>query len=117
MTRWRWLRGAWDRALGVALVAAGGAFVVAGYLGVSATRRLSEQAAYLASGGVGGLFLLGCGATLLLSADLRDLWGQLDATETALSSAAGSEGRDSGWEAALEAAADRREVELAGGGR
>ncbi len=96
IVRWPRLRAAWDRALGVGLIAGGGVCVMGGYLGVSGTRRLSEQAAYLASGGLGGLFLLGCGATLLVSADLSDLWRQLEITEEAV---------------------DRREIELVRGGR
>jgi hypothetical protein len=33
---------------------------------------------YIASGGLGGIFLLGLGSTLWLSADLRDEWRKLD---------------------------------------
>ena len=113
----RWLRAAWDRALGGVLIAGGGAFVLAGYLGASGTSRISEQAAYLASGGLGGLFLLGCGATLLLAADLRDLWRQLDAAESVMASRAAPEVQGSQWEAASGTAEGHREVELARGGR
>jgi hypothetical protein len=115
--RWRWLRAVWDRALGVSLIVGGGMSLVGGYLGVSGTRRISEQAAYLASGGLGGLFLLACGATLLLTADLRDLWRQLDATEGALTSSPERAGHDLGWPVAGDASTDRREVVLARGGR
>jgi hypothetical protein len=113
----RWFRAAWDRVLGGALIAGGGVFVAAGYLGASGTRRISEQAAYLASGGLGGLFLLGCGATLLLSADLRDLGRQLDAAESVMSSLPALAGQDSQWEVPSGTAAGHREVELARGGR
>lgn len=116
VVRWRWLQAVWDRALGVSLIACGGMCVVGGYLGVSGTRRLSEQAAYLASGGLGGLFLLACGATLLLSADLRDLWRQLHAAEGALSSPDRA-GQGEHWPVAGTVNTDRREVEMAQGGR
>lgn len=72
-----WLRAAWDRLLGFTAITLGGALVVAGYLGVSGSRRIPTQASYLASGSAAGLCLLICGATLVLSADLRDQWRKL----------------------------------------
>src|SRR5438105_2784682 len=41
-------------------------------------RQTDDQMSYLMSGGVLGLFLLGLGATLWLSADLRDEWRKMD---------------------------------------
>jgi hypothetical protein len=117
IVRWRWLQAVWDRALGVSLIVGGGICVVGGYLGVSGTRRLAEQAAYIASGGLGGLFLLACGATLLLSADLRDLRHQIHATECALSDPPELTGRDVRWQGAGAVTNELREVELARGGR
>jgi hypothetical protein len=67
-----WLRAAWDRLLGFALIAVGATLALAGYVGLSGTRRIPEEVSYLTSGAVGGLFLLVCGATLVLSADMRD---------------------------------------------
>src|SRR5260370_22995536 len=80
----RWLRAEWDRAAGVALVVLGVVFVAVGYNGVSGSPYVAEELAYLASGAVGGLFLLGCGATLWLSADLHDEWRKLDRIEAAI---------------------------------
>src|SRR3954451_7152837 len=68
----KWLRAEWDRAAAVALVVLGLIFVAIGYNGVANSPYVAEELAYLASGAVGGLFLLGCGATLWLSADLHD---------------------------------------------
>ena len=73
-----WLRAQWDRAAAVALLALGGILVIAGYVGVSGTDSNSDQLSYLASGGIGGLFCLGLGAALLISANLGDEWRKLD---------------------------------------
>jgi hypothetical protein len=77
----RWIRAVWERAVGLTLIGLGSGCIIAGYWGVSGTRRLSEQAAYLASGGLGGLLLVGWGAVCLLWADLRDLDHQVSALE------------------------------------
>ena len=88
MTVLRWLRVQWDRALAVALVAAGVLALVVGWTGISDEVFAARQLPYLLSGGIGGLFLLGAGATLWLSADLRDEWHQLRRIEQRI--AAGS---------------------------
>ncbi len=80
----RWLRLQWDRALAWVLVAAGAIALIAGWVGVSSTAYSAEQLPYIISGGIGGIFLLGVGATLWLSADLRDEWRKLDRIEEAL---------------------------------
>src|SRR4051794_33561759 len=80
----KWLRAEWDRAAAVALVVLGVIFVAVGYNGVANSPYVAEELAYLASGAVGGLFLLGCGATLWLSADLHDEWRKLDRIEAAI---------------------------------
>lgn len=72
------LRFQWDRCLAVALGLAGAAAIFLGWLGVSDAVLPSEQIPYVVSGGLGGLFLLGIGATLWISADLRDEWRALD---------------------------------------
>jgi hypothetical protein len=48
---------------------------------VSDTLNTGEQLPYVVSGGMVGLFLLGLGAMLWLSADLRDEWRKLDRLE------------------------------------
>jgi len=47
----------------------------------------AEQLPYIISAGIGGMFLLGLGAMLWLSADLRDEWRKLDRIERRLGSA------------------------------
>ena len=81
-----WLRAEWDRVLGFTLIALGAILLVIGYLGVSDSPYVAEQLSYIASGGLGGLFLLGAGATLLILADLHDEWRKLDKVEDAIRS-------------------------------
>jgi hypothetical protein len=68
----------WDRVGGLALALVGLAVLIAGCAGVSNATETVDQMSYLISGGVLGLFLLGLGATLWLSADLRDEWRKID---------------------------------------
>ena len=79
-----WLRAEWDRVLGFTLVALGAVLLMLGYLGVSNSPYVAEQLSYIVSGGLGGLFLLGAGATLLILADLHDEWRKLDRVEAIL---------------------------------
>jgi hypothetical protein len=85
----RWLKVEWDRILGFASLITGGLLIVLGYLGVSDAIHTPEALSYVVSGGIGGLFLLGVGATLLLSADLHDEWRKLDRLEDAMRSLKG----------------------------
>jgi hypothetical protein len=80
----RWLRLAWDRAVAVALIAAGALALVLGWIGVSGEAFPAKQLPYLISGGIAGVFVLGLGALCWLSADLRDEWTKLDRIEDAL---------------------------------
>lgn len=78
------LKSQWDRAAAIASSAVGAIFLLVGWIGVSGSAFLAEQAPYILSGGVGGIFFLGLGATLWISADLRDEWRKLDRIEEAL---------------------------------
>jgi hypothetical protein len=78
------LKSQWDRAAAIVLTLAGAICLIAGYLGVSDSSILAEQTRFIVSGGIGGIFLLGLGATLWISADLRDEWRKLDRIEHAL---------------------------------
>ncbi|MGH9008809.1 MAG: hypothetical protein ACRDYF_03070 [Acidimicrobiia bacterium] len=79
-----WLRSEWDRVAGFTLIAIGALFLIFGYLGVKDTPFVAEELAYIASGGLGGLFCLGLGVGLLLSADLHDEWRKLDRIESVM---------------------------------
>jgi hypothetical protein len=62
------------RVLGaIALVVVGAIAEILGYLGVSGTIDPGEQLPYIISGGIGGLFILGVAAALLLSVDSRSI--------------------------------------------
>lgn len=78
------LRTHWDRALALGCgVAAVAAFAI-GWLRLTHTPYVAEQLAFLLSGGVGAVLLLGVGATLWLSADLHDEWRQLNSIDETL---------------------------------
>jgi hypothetical protein len=78
------IRAEWDRLLAGLLIAAGAVLVIVCWAGVSGTPFVADQLAYIASGGIGGLFLLAFGLALLMSADHHDEWRKLDAIEAAL---------------------------------
>ena len=77
----KWFRLQWDRVAGVAAMAIGGVLLLVCWSKVSGTAYTAEQVPYVVSCGMGGLFLLGVGATLWHSADLRDQWRKLDRLE------------------------------------
>lgn len=79
-----WLRAEWDRVVGYALVGIGGLALLLGFNGVSSSPFVAEELAYITSGGLGGLFCLGLGATFILRAELHDHWRALDRVEAAI---------------------------------
>jgi hypothetical protein len=85
----RWLRNQWDRATAVTLVVTASLLFLFGWIGISGSRLATQQIPYLASFGLCGLGALGVGATLWLSADLRDEWRKLDEISIRLAPAAG----------------------------
>ena len=66
-----WLRSNWERSLGVVCLVGGSAATAGSFLGVRSSRFLIEDLSYLLSGGVGGLLLIGVGATLLVTGHLH----------------------------------------------
>jgi hypothetical protein len=72
-----WIRNEWDRVLAWVAVAAGALALLLGWQGVTGTPYAFEQIPYVISGGLGGIFILGVGAMLWISADLRDEWRKL----------------------------------------
>ena len=80
-----WARNQPDRLAGWVLIGLGAMALLIGWLGASATAFPGDQIPYVISGGLFGIFLLGLGGVLLLSADLRDEWRQLERLERALS--------------------------------
>jgi hypothetical protein len=86
----KWLRVEWDRAVAVGCMVVGAVVLIVGWLDISRTPYPAEQLPYILSGGIGGVFLLGLGATCWLSADLRDEWSKLDSIDESLHELAGS---------------------------
>jgi protein-S-isoprenylcysteine O-methyltransferase Ste14 len=85
-----WFQGRWEKSAAVIAAAVGVILIVVGWIGVSGSSLTTEQLPYLASGAIGGLFVLGVGATLWLSSDLRDeyykldqIWGWMQEQQTA----------------------------------
>lgn len=79
-----WLKAQRDRVVAWLLIAIGGLCILGGWLGVTNTVQVYNQLTYLISGAVVGLFFLGVGIGLLLSADFHDEWRKLDRIEAAL---------------------------------
>lgn len=80
----RFLRAEWDRVAGYAFVFAGAVALVFGFVGVRTAADVIDEISYLVTGGIGAMFLLGVGATLLLSADLHDDFRKLHRVEQKL---------------------------------
>ena len=78
------IRTFWDRIAAWVLVGAGALVLLLGWLGISGTPYVEEQIPYILSAGFAGLALIGIGATLWLSSDLRDDWHRLRALEEAV---------------------------------
>lgn len=85
----RWVRLQWDRVAAWVAVGLGLIVLLVGWIGVSGTEYPAEQIPYIVSGGLLGVFLLGIGAVLWLSADLRDEWRKLDRIEQLLRDSGG----------------------------
>lgn len=78
------LKSQWDRIAAVACVVLGLVLLAHGYHGIANSPYVAEQLAYLISEGLGGMFALGVGATLYVSADLHDEWRKLERIEEAI---------------------------------
>jgi FtsH-binding integral membrane protein len=86
-----WVRNQSDRVASWVCIGLGVICLLAGWVGVSATAFPGEQMPYVVSGGLVGIFLLGLGGVLWLSADLRDEWRELARLERAVLVAGGAE--------------------------
>ena len=74
--------------MAVAAFAAGAAALLLGWAGSSGTVYPAQQIPFLISGGLVGVVLIGVGATLWISADLRDEWRKLDEIHDSLAETA-----------------------------
>ena len=80
----QWVKNQSDRVASWVCIGLGVVCLLAGWVGVSATAFPGEQMPYVVSGGLVGIFLLGLGGVLWLSADLRDEWRELSRLERAV---------------------------------
>ena len=78
------LRSQWDRAIAIACAVAGAIALLIGWIGTSGTEHVAEQMPYIISAGLTGIFLLGVGAVMWITADLRDEWRELRRVGTLL---------------------------------
>ena len=77
----RWARTQWDRVSAVTCAVAGAVALAVGWVRVSGEVYPAAQIPYVISGGLVGIFLVGVGGVLWLSADLRDEWRELHRIE------------------------------------
>ena len=80
----RQLRTEWDWIAGYGLIGLAAAVLLFTWIAVSGSRFISDQLSYIASGGLGGLILLGLGSVLVVTAGLSDEWRKLNRLEDAL---------------------------------
>ena len=78
---WRWVGSATRPVVGWILTALGALAILFGYLGLSRKAFVGEQLPYLISGGIGGIALVGAGAALIATEDLRRFRTRLDRLE------------------------------------
>jgi hypothetical protein len=78
---WKWVGKATRPVIGWVFVAIGVILIIVGYLGVSREALVAKQLPYLVSGGILGIALVGLGAVLLGTEDIRRDSGRLDRLE------------------------------------
>jgi len=78
------LKTEWDWIAGYGLIGVAAVVLLSTWISVSGSRFISDQLSYIASGGLGGLVLLGLGAVLVVTAGLSDEWRKLNRLEDAL---------------------------------
>jgi hypothetical protein len=78
---WKWVRRATRPVWGWILVGLGFLLVLIGYLGISRESVVAKQLPYLISGGIGGIALVGFGAMLVGTEDLKRTHERIDRLE------------------------------------
>jgi hypothetical protein len=78
---WRWVGLATRPVVGWALAGLGVIAILVGYLGISRESLVAKQLPYLISGGIGGIALVGAGAALIATEDLRRFRTRLERLE------------------------------------
>jgi len=78
---WKWVGRATRPVVGWVLAGIGLLIVIVGYLGISREALVAKQLPYLISGGIGGLALIGFGAMLIGTEDLKRTHERIDKLE------------------------------------
>jgi hypothetical protein len=78
---WKWVGRATRPVWGWILVGVGFLLVLIGYLGISREALVAKQLPYLISGGIGGIALVGFGAMLVGTEDLKRTYERIDRLE------------------------------------
>jgi hypothetical protein len=78
---WKWVGRATRPVWGWILVGLGFLLVLIGYLGISREALVAKQLPYLISGGIGGIALVGFGAMLVGTEDLKRTYERIDHLE------------------------------------
>lgn len=78
---WKWVGRATRPVWGWILVGLGLILIIVGYLGISREALVAKQLPYLISGGIGGLALVGFGAMLVGTEDLKRTQERIDELE------------------------------------
>jgi hypothetical protein len=78
---WKWVGRATRPVWGWILVGLGIILIIVGYLGISREALVAKQLPYLISGGIGGLALVGFGAMLVGTEDLKRTQERIDQLE------------------------------------
>ena len=78
---WKWVGRATRPVWGWILVGLGLLFILIGYLGISREALVAKQLPYLISGGIGGIALVGFGAMLVGTEDLKRAQERIDHLE------------------------------------
>lgn len=102
------LKSQWDRIAAVVCAVLGVILLIVGYQGIADSPYVAEELAYLISGGLGGVFFLGIGATLYISADMHDEWRKLDRIEEAILSLRTDTGQPGRFDDIVEPVAEAR---------
>ena len=79
---WRWVGRATRPVVGWTLAGIGAIAILIGWIGISGQSIVAKQLPYLISGGIGGVALVGAGAALIATEDLRRYRDRLDRVES-----------------------------------
>jgi hypothetical protein len=101
------LKAQWDRTAAVVFCFLGLVVILIGWVGVSGVDLVVKQLPYIMSGGIAGILFVAIGATLWVSADMRDEWRELRRLRVAVDKLAALDSSDLPSQPALAGPAPR----------